>query len=78
MSDVNDSALDLIPVRMLVQYAYCKRLAYMEWVQGEFAYNEYVVDGKYKHRNVDVVSTQKKSRDNDEGDEQTILSRSVT
>ena len=39
---------DLIPVRMLVQFVYCHRLAYMEWVQGEFANNFYVVDGKYQ------------------------------
>ena len=45
----NNSKRDLlIPVRMLTQYVYCKRLAYMEWVQGEFAYNTEVVDGKYE------------------------------
>ena len=50
----------LIPVRMLAQYAYCKRLSYMEWVQGEFAYNKEVVEGKYQHRNVDKQSGGKK------------------
>ena len=51
---------DLIPVRMLTQYAYCKRLAYMEWVQGEFEYNADVADGKYQHRKVDRPSGRKK------------------
>ena len=65
----------LIPVRMLTQYAYCHRLAYMEWVQGEFAYNADVVDGKYKHRNVDAPSGMKKMQEDSE--DQRIHARSV-
>lgn len=68
--------IDLIPVRMLTQYAYCKRLAYMEWVQGEFAYNSDVAEGKYQHRNVDVASGRKKLAE-EHGDD-TIHARSVT
>ena len=26
----------LLPVRMLNEYVYCPRLAYLEWVQGEW------------------------------------------
>lgn len=75
MNEPKPDTLDLIPVRMLTQYAYCKRLAYMEWVQGEFEYNAYVVDGKYKHRNVDKPSGAKQmSQDTDEK----IHARSVT
>lgn len=55
MNESENSFKDIIQVRMLTQYAYCKRLAYMEWVQGEFAYNADVLEGKYQHRNVDVV-----------------------
>jgi hypothetical protein len=29
--------LPLLPVRMLNEYVYCPRLAYLMWVQGEFA-----------------------------------------
>ena len=66
---------NLIPIRMLVQFAYCNRLSYMEWVQGEFESNYYVVDGKYKHRNVDRKSgTKKMQEDSDE----TIHASSVT
>ena len=54
---------DLIPVRMLVQYAYCNRLGYMEWVQGEFESNYYVADGRYQHRNVDKPSGSKKMQE---------------
>ena len=51
---------DLIPVRMLVQYAYCRRLGYLEHASGEFEHNEYTVDGRFKHRNVDKPAGQKK------------------
>lgn len=51
----NTSALvpDLIPVRMLNEQAYCPRLAYFEWVQGDFEDNADTVDGRFQHRNVD-------------------------
>ncbi len=45
---------DLIPARMLNEYVYCPRLAYLEWVQGEFKDNAEVAEGKLHHRRVDV------------------------
>ena len=66
---------DFIPVRMLTQYAYCKRLSYMEWVQGEFTSNADVIDGKYQHRNVDKPSGRKKLEENTD---EKIHARSVT
>ena len=44
---------DLIPARMLNEFAYCPRLAYLEWVQGEFADNLEVLEGRFGHRRVD-------------------------
>lgn len=44
---------DLIPVRMLNEYAYCPRLAYLEWVQGEFVDNADTLQGTLRHRRVD-------------------------
>ncbi len=44
----------LLPVRMLLQSIYCKRLFYLEWVDGEFVHNKYTVEGKFTHRNVDT------------------------
>ena len=38
---------------MLNEHAYCPRLAYLEWVQGDFAANEEVADGLFVHRRVD-------------------------
>lgn len=46
--------LPLIPVRMLNEHVYCPRLAYLMWVQGEFAHNEFTVDGVIRHRRVDA------------------------
>ncbi len=43
----------LIPVRMLNEYVYCPRLAYLMWVQGEFEHNAYTVEGVIRHRRVD-------------------------
>lgn len=59
MSESDSNAL--IPVRMLTQYVYCKRLAYLEWVQGEFEYNTEVAEGKYAHRIVDQKSGMQKA-----------------
>jgi CRISPR-associated protein Cas1 len=39
---------------MLNEHVYCPRLAYLMWVQGEFAHNEYTVDGLIRHRRVDA------------------------
>ena len=76
MSKSEINTLDLIPVRMLTQYVYCKRLAYMEWVQGEFAYNADVVDGKYLHRNVNKPSGRRKLEQG--STDEKIHARSIT
>lgn len=43
----------LIPARMLNEHVYCPRLAYLEWVQGEWADTADTVEGRYRHRRVD-------------------------
>ncbi len=45
----------LLPVRMLNEFAYCPRLAYLEWVQSEFADSADTVEGRFHHRRVDVA-----------------------
>lgn len=69
---------DLIPARMLNEFAYCPRLAYLEWVQGEFADNLEVLEGRFGHRRVEHPSRQevpeagkKEGESGREGDEQT-------
>ena len=49
---------DLIPARMLNEFAYCPRLAYLEWVQGEFADNLETNEGRFGHRRVDKPDRQ--------------------
>ena len=57
-SDVPDPPPDqpdtpLLPARMLNEYQYCPRLAYLEWVQGEWAETADTVEGRHAHRRVD-------------------------
>jgi CRISP-associated protein Cas1 len=47
---------DIIPARMLNEYVYCPRLAYMMWVQAEFAHNADTVEGAIRHKRVDQAS----------------------
>lgn len=42
-----------IPARMLNEHVYCPRLAYLEWVQGEWADSADTVQGRHRHRRVD-------------------------
>lgn len=49
-----DDQPDLVPARMLNEFAYCPRLAYMEWVQGEFEQSVDTLEGKLQHRRVDA------------------------
>jgi CRISP-associated protein Cas1 len=46
----------LMPARMVNEYEYCPRLAYLEWVQGEWADSVDTVEGRYRHRRVDQPS----------------------
>ncbi|MHC1729609.1 MAG: CRISPR-associated endonuclease Cas1 [Syntrophobacteraceae bacterium] len=46
----------LVPARMLNEYVYCPRLAYMMWVEGEFAHNADTVKGAIRHKRVDQAS----------------------
>jgi len=42
----------LMPARMVNEYQYCPRLAYLEWVQGEWADSADTVEGSHRHRRV--------------------------
>ena len=78
---------ELVPARMLNEYAYCPRLAYLEWVQGEFADSADTVEGRFQHRRVDRPSGRLPSRsggdpadraEQDEESRETIHACSVT
>lgn len=46
--------LQLIPLRMVNEYVYCPRLAYLMWVQAEWADSADTVEGRIKHRRADA------------------------
>jgi CRISPR-associated endonuclease Cas1/CRISPR-associated protein Cas4 len=48
--------LPLLPARMVNEYQYCPRLAYLEWVQGEWSDSSDTVQGRFAHRRVDKPS----------------------
>lgn len=43
---------DLVPARMVNEFAYCPRLFYMEWVQARFEHNADTAEGVWRHRAV--------------------------
>ncbi len=65
----------LIPVRMLTEYVYCPRLAYLEWVHGEWRESPDTVEGSLVHRRVDRQSGA--LRESDDGYGQIVQVRSV-
>ncbi|WP_428937267.1 CRISPR-associated endonuclease Cas4g/Cas1g [Fontivita pretiosa] len=52
--DISDQP-DLLPVRMLAEFAYCPRLFYLMHVEGRWADNLYTVEGKALHHRVDQL-----------------------
>src|SRR5690625_2817565 len=70
--------LPLLPVRMVNEYEYCPRLAYLEWVQGEWADNHLTVDGRYHHRRVDRPGGRMADAAADAEDDEKLHARSVT
>ena len=48
--------MPLLPARMVNEYQYCPRLAYLEWVQGEWEESSDTVEGRHAHRRVDKSS----------------------
>ncbi len=68
-----------IPVRMLNEYAYCPRLGYLMWVQGEFQDSADTIDGRFQHRRVDRQrSRRKRGQEEEGGEEKPVHERSVS
>jgi CRISPR-associated endonuclease Cas1/CRISPR-associated protein Cas4 len=61
---------------MVNEYQYCPRLAYLEWVQGEWSESSDTVEGRYVHRRVDKRSGDLPAPD-DSSDEK-FHARSIT
>ncbi len=69
--------MPLLPARMVNEYAYCPRLAYLEWVQGEWAESGDTVEGRHVHRRVDRRSGDLPEAGNGQADEK-LHARSIT
>ena len=63
----------LLPVRMLNEFAYCPRLAYLEWVQSEFADSADTVEGRFHHRRVDESPKRQPPKDESTADDDTVI-----
>ncbi len=83
--------LPLLPARMVNEYQYCARLAYLEWVQSEWSESSETVEGRYAHRRVDrptgdlpragagdTTEGSASITDADEDEQQRIHARSIT
>ena len=71
-----DSMTPLVPARMVNEWVYCPRLAYLEWVEGEWAESADTAEGKRVHARVDKGGG--RLPDPDELDEEMAKARSVT
>jgi CRISPR-associated protein Cas4 len=74
MTVVGEAGVVLVPARMVNEFVYCPRLAFLEWVQGEWADNLDTIQGRWVHRTVDVSSP----RAVPAGDEDPELARELT
>ena len=50
----HDGLPDLIPASMLAAFAYCPRLCYLQFVQGEFQDSAELAEGRFQHRWIDA------------------------
>jgi CRISPR-associated endonuclease Cas1/CRISPR-associated protein Cas4 len=74
---VAGAEVPLLPARMINEFVYCPRLAYLEWVQAEWAENADTVDGRFAHRRTDSArGTMPEAEELDEADR--IHARSIT
>jgi len=89
MSEALDPSSDLLPLRMLNEYAYCPRLFHFMHVEGRWEDNEFTVEGRFAHRRVDELdhllpeapdakdAEQAKDHSEPTGDDPPVIARSV-
>lgn len=67
----------LIPVRMLNEWIYCPRLAFLEWVEGEWADSGDTAEGRRVHARVDRAGGDFSAAE-ELGDDERLTTRSLT
>lgn len=68
----------LVSVRMVNEFVYCPRLAYLMWGQAEWAETGDTVDGRRVHTRVDRPNAPLPDPESLEGDDTKVVSRSLT
>ena len=66
-----------LPARMVNEFVYCPRLAYLEWVQSEWAESADTTEGRFRHRRTDKPTGHLPDPEDLDGDER-IHARSLT
>jgi CRISPR-associated protein Cas1 len=66
-----------VPARIVNEFQYCPRLAYLEWVQGEWAESADTIEGRGVHRRVDGAPSELPDAE-EIGDDERIHARSLT
>ena len=77
-SRLSGPAPELVPARMVNEYVYCPRLAYLEWVQGEWDDSLDTIEGRFAHRRVDDEPATGVPAPEDADDDRPRAARSVT
>ena len=73
-----EHGLLLAPARMVNEFVYCPRLAYLMWAQAEWADSGDTVEGRRVHRRVDRPSKPLPAPEQLDEDEERVVSRSLT
>lgn len=68
----------LVPARMLNEFVYCPRLAYLEWAEQEWAESGDTAQGRRVHARVDAAGPPLAAPDALPEDGETLVTRSVT
>ena len=70
--------MPLVPARMVNEFVYCPRLAYLMWAQSEWAETGDTVEGRRVHTRVDRPNTPLPAPDAVEAEPNRIVSRALT
>ena len=68
----------LVPARIVNEFVYCPRLAYLMWVQAEWADSSDTIDGQRVHKRVDLPNKPLPDPETLEADDTKVVSRSLT
>ncbi len=68
----------LLPARMVNEFVYCPRLAYLMWTQSEWSETGDTVEGRRVHQRVDRPNAPLPAPEALEADEAKVVSRSLT